>query len=108
LSLGLSHIISRKLIPRADGQGRVVVMEILNNVYGLANLIRQAKAEQIYTLLQTRTKDVPNERMTTMERSLATLVRKGVIAPLEAKNGPTTPARSWKRCSSRWWGQDER
>ena len=51
LSLGLSHIISQKLIPRADGQGRVVVMEILNNVYGLANQIRQGKTEQIYTLL---------------------------------------------------------
>ncbi|HVP10110.1 MAG TPA: PilT/PilU family type 4a pilus ATPase [Phycisphaerae bacterium] len=92
LSLGLSHIISQKLVPRADGQGRVVVMEILNNVYGLANLIRQAKTEQIYTLLQTRTKDVPSERMTTMERSLAILVRRGVIAPLEAEKWANNPS----------------
>jgi len=92
LSLGLSHIISQKLIPRSDNQGRVVVMEVLNNIYALANLIRLGKTEQIYSLLQTRTKDVPNERMTTMERSLAILVRRGVIAPLEAEkwvNNPT-------------------
>jgi twitching motility protein PilT len=92
LSLGLSYILSQKLVPRADGQGRVVVMEILNNVYGLANLIRQGKTEQIYTLLQTRTKDVPNERMTTMERSLAILVRRGVIAPLEAEKWANNPS----------------
>jgi twitching motility protein PilT len=85
LSLGLSHIISQKLVPRSDGQGRVVAMEILNNIYGVANLVRQAKIEQLYTLMQTRTKDIPAERMTTMERSLAALVRRGVVAPLEAE-----------------------
>jgi twitching motility protein PilT len=92
LSLGLSHIISQKLIPRSDNQGRVVVMEVLNNIYALANLIRLGKTEQIYSLLQTRTKDVPNERMTTMERSLAMLVRRGVIAPLEAEKWVNNPS----------------
>ncbi len=91
LSLGLSHIISQKLVPRSDNQGRVVVMEVLNNIYALGNLIRMGKTEQIYSLLQTRTKDVPNERMTTMERSLATLVRRGTIAPLEAEKWVNNP-----------------
>ena len=93
LSLGLSHIICQKLIPRADGQGRVVAMEILNNNYALSNLIRLRKMEQIYTFLQTRTKDVPNERMVTLERSLAVLVKDEKITPLEAEkwaNHPTT------------------
>jgi twitching motility protein PilT len=85
LSLGLSHIISQKLIPRADGTGRIVAMEILNNIYAVSNLIRLCKTEQVYTMLQTRTKDVPEERMTTLERSLATLVRSGKITPLEAE-----------------------
>lgn len=91
LSLGLSHIIAQKLIPRADGQGRVVAMEILNNTYALSNLIRLAKTEQIYSMLQTRTKDVPEERMVTLERSLARLVRAGTITALEAEKWANHP-----------------
>ncbi|MCK4276915.1 MAG: PilT/PilU family type 4a pilus ATPase, partial [Phycisphaerae bacterium] len=74
LSLGLIYVIAQKLIPRSDGKGRVVAMEILNNSYATANLIRMRKLEQLYSILQTRTRDVPEERMTTMERSLAMLV----------------------------------
>jgi len=91
LSLGLSHIIAQKLIPRADGQGRVVAMEILNNTYALSNLIRLAKTEQIYSMLQTRTKDVPEERMVTLERSLARLVRAGTVTALEAEKWANHP-----------------
>jgi len=91
LSLGLSYIIAQKLIPRADGQGRVVAMEILNNTYALSNLIRLAKTEQIYSMLQTRTKDVPDERMTTLERTLARLVRAGTVTALEAEKWANHP-----------------
>jgi len=92
LSLGLSHIISQKLIPRADGQGRVVAMEVLNNTYALSNLIRLGKLEQIYTHLQTRTKDIADERMITLERSLAKLVRSGKVTPLEAEKWANHPS----------------
>ncbi len=92
LSLGLSHVISQKLIPRADGQGRTVAMEVLNNTYAVSNLIRHAKVEMIYSQLQTRTKDIPEERMTTLERSLATLVRDGKITPLEAEKWANHPS----------------
>jgi twitching motility protein PilT len=85
LSLGLSHIISQKLIPRADGEGRVVAMEMLNNTYAVSNLIRQGKLEQLYSQLQTRTKDLSEERMITLERSLAMLVRAGKVTALEAE-----------------------
>ena len=89
LSLGLSHVICQRLVPRADGQGRVVAMEILNNTYALSNLIRQVKIEQIYSQLQTKTRDVPEERMTTLERSLAGLVHKGTVTALEAEKWAT-------------------
>jgi twitching motility protein PilT len=85
LSLGLKYVISQKLIPRADGQGRVVAMEILANSYAVGNLIRLRKLEQMYSQMQTKTKDIPSERMTTMERSLVMLVRQGAIEPLEAE-----------------------
>lgn len=92
LSLGLSHVISQKLIPRAKGEGRIVAMEIMNNIYACSNLIRLCKMEQIYSQLQTRTKDVPEERMTTLERSLANLVRAGHITPLEAEKWANNPS----------------
>jgi twitching motility protein PilT len=92
LSLGLSHIISQKLIPRADGGGRVVAMELLNNNYAVSNLIRMGKTEQLYSQMQTRTKDITEERMTTMERSLAILVRAGKITPLEAEKWVNNPS----------------
>lgn len=91
LSLGLSHVISQKLIPRADGNGRVVAMEVLNNTYAVSNLIRLTKLEQIYTQLQSRTKDIPEERMVTLERSLARLARRGDITPMEAEKWANHP-----------------
>jgi twitching motility protein PilT len=92
LSLGLSYILSQKLIPRADGAGRAVAMEILQNTYGVANLIRLQKTEQIYSQLQSRTKDIPEERMLTLERSLAMLVKSGVVSPLEAERWANHPS----------------
>ncbi|HKQ50200.1 MAG TPA: PilT/PilU family type 4a pilus ATPase [Phycisphaerae bacterium] len=92
LSLGLGAIICQKLIPKAAGEGRVVAMEILNNIYAVANLIRLVKTEQVYSQMQTRTKDVPEERMTTLERSLAMLVRRGQITPLEAEKWANNPS----------------
>lgn len=91
LSLGLSHIISQKLVPRADGMGRVVAMEVLNNIYSVSNLIRLVKIEQIYSQLQTRTKNVPEERMISLEKSLARLARNGIVAPAEAERWANNP-----------------
>jgi twitching motility protein PilT len=91
LSLALRYILSQKLLQRDDGPGRVVAMEILNNTYAISNLIRQVKPEQIYTLLQTHTRDVPAQRMTTYERSLACLVRAGKISRAEAERAANHP-----------------
>jgi twitching motility protein PilT len=85
LSLGLAYIISQKLVPRKDGKGRVVAMEILNNNFATANLIRTGKIEQLYSQLQTRTKDKPGEKMITMESHLAKLVKQDQVDLLEAK-----------------------
>jgi len=85
LSLGLRCIISQKLIPRKSGRGRVIAMEILNNNYACANNIRTGKIEQIYSQLQTKTKNEPGEKMITMESHLARLVKAGEIDLLEAQ-----------------------
>jgi len=85
MSLGLAYIICQKLVPKKDGTGRLVAMEILNNNYACANLIRTGKIEQIYSQLQTKTRNKPDEKMMTMERHLATLVKEDKIDLLEAK-----------------------
>ena len=86
LSLGLSHIISQKLVPRKSGKGRIVAMEILNNNnYACASLIRTGKIEQLYSQLQTKTKNKPDEKMITMEKHLAMLVKEDQIDLLEAQ-----------------------
>jgi len=85
LSLGLRYVICQKLIPKKDATGRIVAMEILNNNYACANLIRTGKIEQIYSQLQTKTRNKPDEKMTTMERHLASLVKADKIDLLEAQ-----------------------
>lgn len=85
LSLALRYIIGQKLLPRAATKGRVVAMEILNVNYAVANTLRQLKTEQIYSLMQTHVADRQDQRMSTLERSLAKLVRDGVIEPFEAE-----------------------
>ena len=85
LSLGLAYVISQKLVPKKDGTGRIVAMEILNNNYACANLIRTGKIEQLYSQLQTKTKDKPDEKMITLERHMAKLVKRKEIDLLEAQ-----------------------
>ena len=86
MSLGLAYIICQKLIPKKDATGRIAAMEILNNNnYACANLIRTGKIEQIYSQLQTKTRLNPDEKMTTMERHLAQLVKQNKIDLLEAQ-----------------------
>jgi len=85
LSLGLSYIVSQKLIPKKDRMGRIAVMEILNNNYACANLIRTGKMEQLYSQLQTQTRNRPDEKMITLEKHLAMQVKQNKIDLSEAK-----------------------
>ncbi|MBN1456689.1 MAG: PilT/PilU family type 4a pilus ATPase [Sedimentisphaerales bacterium] len=85
LSLGLAYVICQKLVPRKDGEGRLVAMEILNSNYAISNLIRKNKIEQIYSQMQIKTRDHVDERMMTMERHLAKLVKQKKIELLEAQ-----------------------
>ncbi|MHC4665421.1 MAG: type IV pilus twitching motility protein PilT [Planctomycetota bacterium] len=91
LSLGLRYILCQKLVPKKDGTGRIVAMEILNNNYACANLIRTGKIEQIYSQLQTKTQNKPDEKMMTMEKHLATLVKADKVDLLEAQKWANNP-----------------
>ncbi len=85
LSLGLAYIVCQKLVPKKKGDGRIVAMEILNNNYACANLIRTGKIEQIYSQLQTKTQNKPDEKMITLEKHLSILVKEDKVDLLEAK-----------------------
>lgn len=85
LSLGLAYVICQKLIPKKDGTGRLICMEVMNNNYACANLIRTGKIEQLYSQLQTKTRDKPDEKMISFEIHLARLVKTGKVDLLEAK-----------------------
>jgi len=101
LSLGLACIISQKLIPKKDGKGRLVAMEILNNKnYACANIIRIGKIEQLYSQMQTKTKGGADEKMITMEKHLTMLVKENKVDLLEAQkwaNNITSFADAMKR-----------
>ncbi|MGH9775575.1 MAG: type IV pilus twitching motility protein PilT [Candidatus Acidiferrales bacterium] len=55
LSLVLEGILCQALLPRTDGRGRVMVMEVLVPTAAIRNLIREDKIHQIYSAMQTGT-----------------------------------------------------
>src|SRR5213075_1498928 len=71
----LQGIVTQNLLPTADGGGRVPALEILLPDDAVRNLIRQAKVEQIYSVMQTSS----SRGMQTMEQSLADLVMRRII-----------------------------
>lgn len=100
LSLGLAYVICQKLIPRKDGVGRIVAMEIMNNNYACANLIRIGKIEQLYSQLQTKTRDKPDEKMITLEKHLSMLVKDDQISLPEAQKW-TNDLKAFADCMQR-------
>src|SRR5437764_776582 len=55
LSLVLEGILCQALLPRADGRGRAMIMEILIPTPAIRNLVREDKIHQIYSAMQTGT-----------------------------------------------------
>ncbi|MGE0433984.1 MAG: type IV pilus twitching motility protein PilT [Planctomycetota bacterium] len=52
VSESLRGIICQQLIPRKDGAGRVLALEVMFNTAGISNLIREDKVTQIPALMQ--------------------------------------------------------
>jgi len=77
LSLVLEGIVCQALLPRADGMGRVVSLEIMIPTPAIRTLIRDDKIHQIYGAMQTGQEKLG---MQTANQSLASLCLKGVIS----------------------------
>jgi twitching motility protein PilT len=80
VSESLRGIVSQQLIPRKDGRGRALALEILTNTPAVANLIREARTFMLPGIIQTGKK----QGMKLMDDSLMELVDSGIIAPEEA------------------------
>jgi len=76
LSMSLEAIITQSLLPRADGKGRVLAMEILIPNSAIRNLIRENKTHQIYASMQMGQEKFG---MQTFNQSLASLYFKKLI-----------------------------
>ncbi|MBN2055078.1 PilT/PilU family type 4a pilus ATPase [bacterium] len=75
LAFCLIGIVAQQLIPRADGEGRVIAAEILINNIAIANLIREGHTHKAETVIQTHVR----EGMRSMDTSLAELYHAGLI-----------------------------
>lgn len=87
LALVLEAVFNQLLIPRKDGRGRVLAMEILVATPAIRNLIREEKVHQIYSAIQAGQKF----GMRTMNQSLAELVLRGLISRQDALERSTMP-----------------
>ena len=87
LSESLHAVISQTLVPRIGG-GRVAAREVLVATPAIRNLIREDKAAQIYSAIQTGAA----AGMQTLDQGLAELVRLGVVTLESAREKAKVPA----------------
>lgn len=80
LSFVLVGVLSQQLIPRAEGSGRVLAAEVLMVTPPVRSMIRESKAHQLYSVIQTSKR----EGMKTMNQSLYELYGKKLITYEEA------------------------
>jgi twitching motility protein PilT len=76
LSNNLQAILCQQLIPRANQPGRICALEIMRASPAIRNLIRESKAHQITSMIQTSA----NLGMQTMDQSLRDLYVRGTIS----------------------------
>lgn len=81
LAASLEAVVSQQLVPRADGRGRVPVVETLRASDAVRNLIRKNQVEQIAAQVSLG----KGAGMLSFDASLAQLVKRGLIAREEAR-----------------------
>ncbi len=87
LSLNLKAIVSQRLIPTVDGQGRRAAVEILINTPLMADLILKGEVHEMKDLM----KKSGEQRMKTFDQALYELFRDGFITQEEALRNADSP-----------------
>ena len=80
VSESLRGIVSQQLVPRADGRGRALALEVMVNTPAVANLIREARTFMLPGVIQTGKR----LGMKLMDDSLIDLFEAGIITAEEA------------------------
>ncbi len=80
LSAALIGVVSQRLLPKADGVGRLAAFEVMVATPAIRTLVREAKMHQALGIMQTSR----TTGMLTMEQSLEELLRRGSIDKEEA------------------------
>lgn len=75
----LRGVVSQRLLPQLSG-GRVPAIEVMFMNHAIENLIRENKSHQIDSVIETSLK----EGMVSLDRSLADLVRRGLVSADDA------------------------
>ena len=76
LSTTLLGVVAQRLIPTADGGGRVLALEVLVRNDAITNCIKEGNTHQIYSMMQIGKAD----GMITLDSSLAELFKSGLIS----------------------------
>ena len=87
LSESIRGIVSQTLCKTTDGKGRIAAHEVLIGTAGVRNLIREGKIAQMYSAIQTGSKD----GMQTLDQTLTKLVAERKITPTEARSKAKIP-----------------
>ncbi len=89
VSESLRAVVSQRLVPRADGKGRVLALEVLVVNKAVGNLIREDKTFQIRSVMQTGIA----QGMVLLDDALRELIKKGTITLEEAMKHAEEPAK---------------
>jgi twitching motility protein PilT len=81
LSTTLLGVVAQRLIPRADGNGRAMAMEILVRNDAITNCIKEGNTHQMYSMMQIGKDD----GMITLDSALADLYKRGLITEEEMR-----------------------
>ncbi len=87
LSFTLQAVFCQQLIPKADGRGRALAAEVMVANSAVRSLIREDKAHQIYSIIQTGGKS----GMKTMNQALYELYQQKLITYEEALSRTSDP-----------------
>ena len=88
LSFVLVGVISQQLVPKKNGKGRALAMEVMRTNNAIRNLIREEKLEQVYSSMQVGQTE---SGMQTMNQSLIKLIQEGIVSDDSALEHTTVP-----------------
>jgi twitching motility protein PilT len=80
ISESIRGVVCQRLIPRDDGQGRAMALEVMFNVPAIGNLIREERIYQIPNMMKVNR----NSGNVCLEESIQQLMEKKVVNSTEA------------------------